>query len=108
VARIPIEHLIDAFGGSINAREVVEGSQNGSSRSGKRAAEASARVTLNRGLVPELRDTLWPGSAQPERIREVDRIPVGIPVEVESPRDADGIWLGEWSPRRTWFLQTPK
>jgi hypothetical protein len=32
---------------------------------------------------------------QPEPIREVDRIPIGIPVEVEPPGDADRILLGE-------------
>ena len=32
---------------------------------------------------------------QPERIAEVDRIPIGIPVEVEPSGDADGVLLGE-------------
>jgi hypothetical protein len=31
---------------------------------------------------------------QPERIREVDRIPIGVAVEVEASRDADRVLLG--------------
>ena len=38
-----------------------------------------------------------PRNAQPKRIREVDRIPVGKPVEIEPPREPDRIFLGNAS-----------
>jgi len=38
--------------------------------------------------------------AGPRTIREVDRIPIRIPVEVQSTRDANGVVLGN-SPSRT-------
>jgi hypothetical protein len=38
---------------------------------------------------------------QPKRITEVDRITVGVAVEIEASGDADGIFLGKKPPRRT-------